>query len=1107
MGNWNTTFLGGGVTPDAPNVLNAGAHLTTVTPVYDCPFNDSVFKLSISISLDITNANIGHLRLVHITDTATGKDVAQFAQPAGGWIGQVVTFDTDQVSQGRTALTGQFSFRCANEDNHVTSFPVNVSYTVNASLMNNFAGASEQVAYPRTADKYRVIYMTLGFQPVPANWQVPQNISYAVSEDGVSFTYVGWEKMTVAWQTFRFMRPAPGATGTAWAIAACTGAFQWPAGQSMTLADLAAHFFVVSSPFTVQGLALPSATACSTAAIAAGAGGGNPYNASDKDGRQWVRIPGPTWVDPTDNNAAFMRITGKCVDALGNPAPADQGGTEVVLMGPNDPLGDQVSPGATRATDALEFDYNPAGSIYVYWEERMHLMNRNATSTGDWFDPTKSVLQTVAWGGATYKRVLFGSLPAGRLRIDRADPTTVLPGVQVTSIAGPANAGMTLSCPITNGASLASGVVTYCWDGTVVLPSDPTYNGAEITVQYAGSAEGGAFATLSKTQTTFHNGDWPRPAADIAVTFRAYPVSRDGQRGTPVTYSTTVTAAGYVSPVIPAPAAMVSITVTITDGPDSSTGEKTYGWTGVLARPSDLTNYNGCQLTQAWDGGAEGGSFQTLPAGQTTFQSDRYYPKQTAPHTVVFRAYPVSASNQRGTAAATAALTVPASGSYVPPVIPAPGAMTSISVTITAGQPNPAGVETYGWTGTVVRPADLTNYNGCQLTQTWDGGAEGGTFQTLSATQTTFQSDQSYPKAAVGHTVVFKAYPISPSSQRGTPAITGTITIPAAGTYVPPVAGAPVASQNFELGNFGDWTVTDNCFSIDAAAPISGTYSLKTLPPGTTAYFFRDVWCRPGAQIAAEIKYKSTGASAACFYAVIVFYDGSGGLLTWNQIELTPNIGPVTLQMGPYTAPSTAAAARLLFQLQTNSPGHWWLDDLKLFNSAGSGVILHPITGVPTLSNSNPPSSVLQDWDFRNSALGAMAWPGTAWIMPWPSCVIRDDGDGFGHYCRITGVGVLSQIVVAMTQGTLRVNLQIRSNNPGGTHAIYVLLDWQDSRGIVIREDVISASGYFATWTTMQSDFIAPAGTYGMTFRVSSSGSENPAGIWDVGKIIAQVRW
>lgn len=145
---------------------------------------------------------------------------------------------------------------------------------------------------------------------------------------------------------------------------------------------------------------------------------------------------------------------------------------------------------------------------------------------------------------------------AGYFLIDNASvrrqPTTGdgtgpdgLGGVKGVVIGAPTSAGMSLAVNITSGVTTPAGIEMFGWEGIVDQPDDLTnYEGCELTVQYAGQTEGGSFGTLGKGQTTFHNGFYPRPKTATTITFRAYPISRDLQRGTPAEVTVNLTAAG-----------------------------------------------------------------------------------------------------------------------------------------------------------------------------------------------------------------------------------------------------------------------------------------------------------------------------------------------------------------------------------------------------------------------------------------------------------------------------------------------------------------------------------------------------------------------------------
>jgi hypothetical protein len=522
--------------PLAPNITSA-----TAAPAYKLDSLNSAFGFAGTIQLPGSGAPYAHFQAIRV-DVGRGRDQASVlvSVPATG---TSVDYSVGTFVQTASATNGwQLDFTCINEDGvetpgpfHISGVNVQGSFVTAVAISENTGARSIDPANLAT----RLVTSQADMVVTLNGNQVPQLVTHWLSFDnGATFQGDAWYRIDAPGQVIPVRRLTPGQNQT-WKSYVMTGAhpYQFP---PIPASSLPAGGFT-SAGFTVQGLALPSATAVTTAVIPAGDGSAAPYNAFRSDGTQYVNIPGWSWTDPTDINAAFMRFTFKCTDATGIAAPANQGGTEVILNGPNDPMGDVVQAGSVRTTDGLEFDYNPLGSIFTYGEFRMYLQSRNSTSTADWNDPTKSVLQTHAWGGAAFSRVNFGALPAGRI-----------PGLRVVSIPAPTTGSLAFVCPISDGIVNPQGQITYCWNGTITTPSsDPTCVGYEITVQYAVDssgttfhAEGGAFCTLRDGITTWHNGDWARPATDIPMKFRAYPISRDNVRGTPAIYTTTLTAGG-----------------------------------------------------------------------------------------------------------------------------------------------------------------------------------------------------------------------------------------------------------------------------------------------------------------------------------------------------------------------------------------------------------------------------------------------------------------------------------------------------------------------------------------------------------------------------------
>jgi hypothetical protein len=405
--------FGPAVLAAAPNITVSG---TTAAASYGMWANDSSFGFAGRIILPTADPHYSYLAAVQVDaqlNGATGwTNVVTIPQASFGGSYVDYTGPVFEFPQTRASSSWTVRFTALNAAGSPTDSPITVSVTVEASAVSGFTSAVEvgtRYIDPVNAAT-RLLSLTVGFIPILNGGQVPQNVTYLLSTDnGATYTWCGWARMDTVGQQIQFARLVPGPAQT-WKIAACSGAVGSPS-VAVTSANLATLYpgSVVSSGISISGLGLPAANAVTTAAIAAGVGGANPYDQMRPDGSHYVRIPGVTWTDTTDPNASFMRITVQCVDSGGSPAPSGQGGTEVPFYGPLDALGDVVSPGAARATDILEFDYNPVGSTYTYMQYRFYYMNRNATNTADW-NPSagKSVLETTAWGGAAYLRLLFG---------------------------------------------------------------------------------------------------------------------------------------------------------------------------------------------------------------------------------------------------------------------------------------------------------------------------------------------------------------------------------------------------------------------------------------------------------------------------------------------------------------------------------------------------------------------------------------------------------------------------------------------------------------------------------------------------------------------------
>jgi hypothetical protein len=821
MGNWVTFSTAGssGYTPppNAPNITSASC-----SAYYGMQWNGSAFGLqSVSgINLPTSDPNYSHLKEIDISATMPDGHTETLPTLYAPFIGSTASFkgpcDNWQIGASQS-LT--LTFVCKNDAGIATGSPTTCTVTVAASVV--VAGFSASDSGTRTVDSNRSVSAVINWTPMLGGGIYPQNVTSWLpsAKDITKYTCVGWTVMAGSSQVITTSRLVPAAAAT-WHVYCAAGAVPYDGSLEYSASDLAALGAVASAGFSMAGIPAPAGGTVTSITA------GSITSMVDKtSGWQWAELMSLSWVDPTDPSW-LVKFYVRETDSAGNPASDAKGSWrewfESQIASPG---------GTTRYADTdvyggvLEIAYRAASDTHHYLQIQCVTVNRLSTNPGDWAG--SNTASSTAQGSVI--QLNFGTLPAGLIPLNMTDPATldpslvlksgglglntsdlsnmvlnpsfeqgfsawnsyfgptpfvggvgsgvpvfsglnacviypdptshtgaireviphiftpgtgvfarvdvfgngacvgtfnlvvqfqdasgafisnsipaattatigswqrvqvitqaapagtsqiqirlfcsgetgvgaawivdnvymtpIVPGTNVTDIVGPSNSGLTISCPISAGATLASGVPTYCWDGTITPSTDPLCVGYEVTVQYAGSNEGGAFAKLGPAQLTFHNGDWPKPASSIAVTFRCYPMSRDGHRGTAATYSTTIPAASTFSlsgtqvTDIPGPTVPSAFAVTIVNGPTSPTGAETYGWTGTITPPSDPT-YSGAALTQQWAGGIEGGAFQTLGPTATTFASDNYYPRGSAAINCTFRAYPLSRDGKRGT--------------------------------------------------------------------------------------------------------------------------------------------------------------------------------------------------------------------------------------------------------------------------------------------------------------------------------------------------------------------------------------------------------------------------------------------------------------------------
>ena len=86
---------------------------------------------------------------------------------------------------------------------------------------------------------------------------------------------------------------------------------------------------------------------------------------------------------------------------------------------------------------------------------------------------------------------------------------------------------------------------TFYWAGSITPPSSLTnFDKVEMTQQWNYDPEGGTFATLQPNGSSAipfrSGGNYARPMNNQTCVFRAYPVAKDGVRGTPVSVTSTI---------------------------------------------------------------------------------------------------------------------------------------------------------------------------------------------------------------------------------------------------------------------------------------------------------------------------------------------------------------------------------------------------------------------------------------------------------------------------------------------------------------------------------------------------------------------------------------
>ncbi len=447
MGHWIITSIAGTLTapsaPNAPNVTFASA-----SAVYQLYGNRSDVGFQYTLNLPTTDANYSHLKEIYVTAAVTGRMPPSFPPIyAASFSGSTVTGQSTTFPQSGSAETWTLTAWVINDDGIASASPATITVTVNALAVTSISSPRE-VPNSLTVDPVtRLVYTLIGGTPGLAGAQVPQNVTYYLSEDGgANFLWIGWQLITAFGQEIQFRRVK---IAEACKLAMVAGAVGGDATKTIPAASLPAGA-VISAVFAVGALAIPTPSLITSLTVSSGVSGSFPYNAITPDGRQYYSIPSVSYDDTlavTDPNCFFIRITAQDLDSTHATI-----GPEQQFAGTSVPC----NPSHSYSSGPLMGDYGTAGGGYTrtgnlaYVRFRVYACNRVDQTPTAFSNSACAMLQTYVGSGAGYVDVLVAN--AG------ATPSGAIPGSRVTGAV--ANATTATSATTATNASYASNAGT-----------------------------------------------------------------------------------------------------------------------------------------------------------------------------------------------------------------------------------------------------------------------------------------------------------------------------------------------------------------------------------------------------------------------------------------------------------------------------------------------------------------------------------------------------------------------------------------------------------------------------------------------------------------------